>query len=100
MGGTTLATFVKGKDLGIVITPDIKVSEQVIRAAAAANSMLGRVGKSEENIHLHGQGNVPAYLQNPGAPSHGVRHTSLVPVSPKGYHEAGEGSEEGYEVRP
>jgi len=46
MGGTTLATTVKEKDLGIIITPDLKPSEQVIRAASAANSMLARVKRT------------------------------------------------------
>ena len=46
MGETTLTTTVKEEDLGVLITPDLKVSEQVTRAAAAANSMLGRIRKT------------------------------------------------------
>ena len=46
MGGTPLATTVKEKDLGVIITADLKVAEQVTKAAAAANSMLGRVRRT------------------------------------------------------
>ena len=46
MGRTTLVTSDKEKDLGIIITPNLNTSEQVTRAAAAANSMLGRITKT------------------------------------------------------
>ena len=42
MGQTTLATSKKEKDLGELITPNLKPSKQVARAVAVANSMLGR----------------------------------------------------------
>ena len=44
--GTTLMVTDKEKDLGVIVTPDLKASEQVSRAAAAANSMLGRIRKT------------------------------------------------------
>ena len=46
MNGAALAATEKEKDLGVMITPDLKASEQVARAAAAANSMLGRIEKT------------------------------------------------------
>ena len=45
-GGTTFIASVKERDLGIIIKPDLKVSEEVTRAAAVANSMLGKVEKT------------------------------------------------------
>ena len=46
MGNTTLATSTMEKDLGILITPNLKPSDQVSRAASAANSMLGRIRRT------------------------------------------------------
>ena len=46
MGGTTLTATTKEKDLGVMLTPDLKPSEQVARAASAANSMLGRIKRT------------------------------------------------------
>ena len=46
MGGTLLATTVKEKYLGVIITADLKVAEQVTKAAAAVNSMSGRVRRT------------------------------------------------------
>ena len=46
MGETTLCTTTREKDLGVLITPSLKSSEQVTKAAAAANSMLGRIRRT------------------------------------------------------
>ena len=46
MGGSILTTTLKEKDLGGIITTDLKAAEQVNRAEAAANSMLVRVKKT------------------------------------------------------
>ena len=43
---TTLSITSQEKDLGILITPNLKPSEQVTRAAASANSMLGRIKRT------------------------------------------------------
>ena len=43
MGGAQLAHSEQEKDLGVLITTDLKPAMQVARAAAAANSMLGRI---------------------------------------------------------
>ena len=46
MAGETLRTTMVEKDLGIYITPDLKTTTQVAKAAAKANSMLGRIRNS------------------------------------------------------
>ena len=46
MDGTALGTTEVEKDLGIYITPDLKTATQVARAAAKANSVLGRIKNS------------------------------------------------------
>lgn len=46
MAGETLQTTTGEKDLGIYITPDLKAKTQVAKAAAKANSMLGRIRNS------------------------------------------------------
>ena len=43
LNGSTLSSTSKEKDLGIIVTSDLKPSAQAARAAAAANSMLGRI---------------------------------------------------------
>ena len=46
LGGVELAHSEQEKDLGVIITSDLKPSAQVAKAAAAANSMLGRIRKT------------------------------------------------------
>ena len=46
LGGTTLEETKKEKDLGVLITDDLKSADQVAIAAAAANSMLWRICKT------------------------------------------------------
>lgn len=46
MGGTTLSTTSSEKDLGIIITSNMKLSTQVAKAASTANSMLGRIKRT------------------------------------------------------
>ena len=46
MNNTILSTTSLEKDLGILISSDLKVSAQVAKAAAAANSMLGRIKRT------------------------------------------------------
>ena len=43
MSGSTLSTTSQEKDLGIIISSNMKPSAQVTKAAASANSMLGRI---------------------------------------------------------
>ena len=43
MSGSTLSTTSQEKDLGIIIPSNMKPSAQVTKAAASANSMLGRI---------------------------------------------------------
>ena len=46
LNGSTLSSTSKEKDLGIIVTSDLKPSAQAARAAAAANSMLGRIKRT------------------------------------------------------
>ena len=46
LGGTLLQETEKEKDLGVLVTKDLKAGDQVASAAAAANSMLWRIRKS------------------------------------------------------
>lgn len=46
MGGSALVETTREKDLGVIVTPDLKSADQVTKAAAAANSMLGRVKRT------------------------------------------------------
>ena len=43
LNGSTLSSTSKEKDLGIIVTSDLKPSAQAARAAATASSMLGRI---------------------------------------------------------
>ena len=43
MGGVQLVHSNQEKDLGVIVTPNLKPSTQVARAAASANSVLGRI---------------------------------------------------------
>ena len=52
MAGETLRPTMVEKDLGIYITPDLKTATQVAKAAAKANSMLGRIRNSFTFIDL------------------------------------------------
>ena len=46
LGQTTLTVTTKEKDVGVIVTPDLKSTEQVARAAASANSMVGRIRRT------------------------------------------------------
>ena len=53
LGGTTLQETRREKDLGVVITDDLKSADQVASAAAAANSMLWRIRKTFTCLDEH-----------------------------------------------
>ena len=53
LGGTTLQETEKEKDLGVLITNDMKSADQVASAAAAANSMLWRIRKTFTCLDEH-----------------------------------------------
>ena len=53
LGDSTLQVTTKEKDLGVQVTSDMKVAEQVSGAAAAANSMLGRIRKTFTCLDSH-----------------------------------------------
>ena len=53
MGETTLATTKKEKDLGVLITPNLKPTEQVTQAASVANSMLGKIRRTFSCLDQH-----------------------------------------------
>ena len=46
LGSTQLTETHKGKDLEVLITPDMKSTAQVAKAAAFANSVLGKIKKT------------------------------------------------------
>ena len=46
LGSTHLTETHKEKDLGVLITPDLKPTAQVEKAATSANSVLGRITKT------------------------------------------------------
>ena len=46
MGDTVLGTTVKEKDLGVLISTDMKVSEQCGIAASRGNKILGLIGRN------------------------------------------------------
>ena len=46
MGSQTLTVTCEEKDLGVLVTPNLKPSAQVAKAAASANSMLGRIKRT------------------------------------------------------
>ena len=53
LGDSRLQVTEKEKDLGVLVTRDMKVAEQVTGAAAAANSMLGRIRKTFTCLDSH-----------------------------------------------
>ena len=53
LGGTTLKETKKEKDLGVLITDDLKSADQVASAAAAANAMLWRIRKTFTCLDEH-----------------------------------------------
>ena len=46
LGSSQLMETQKEKDLGVLVTPDLKSSAQVAKAAASANSVLGRIKRT------------------------------------------------------
>ena len=46
MGGRVLSTTTTEKDLGVIITADMKVSEQCAMAASKGNQMLGLIRRN------------------------------------------------------
>ena len=54
MGDTILVTPVKGKDLGVTISPDKKVSEQCGIAALKGNKIIGLISKNN-NYNIQGE---------------------------------------------
>ena len=53
LGGTTMQETKKEKDLGVLITSDLKPADQVTSAVAAANSMLWRIRKTLTCLDEH-----------------------------------------------
>ena len=53
LGGTTLQETKKEKDLGVLITNDLKPADQVASAVAGANSMLWRIRKTFTCLDEH-----------------------------------------------
>ena len=46
MGGRVLSTTTTEKDLGVIISADVKVSEQCAMAASKGNQMLGLIRRN------------------------------------------------------
>ena len=53
LGGSTLQKTKREKDLGVLITDDLKSADQVASAAAAANSMIWRIRKTFTCLDEH-----------------------------------------------
>jgi len=67
------------RDLGVIITADLKSSSQCTKSAATARRVIGMVRRNFS--HRHGYRRFQTYLQDLYPAASGVLHSSLVSTS-------------------
>ena len=82
IGDSVLQETKKEKDLGLLVTSDMKITEQVASAAAVANSMLRRISA---HLHMFGWGHTFSTLQSSCSSSNGICCSVLVTAAEEGY---------------
>ena len=66
------------RDLGVIITADLKSSSQCIKSAATPRRVIGMVRRNFSHLYI---ADVILYLQDLYPATSGVLHSSLVPTS-------------------